>query len=197
MIKSTTPPTLEYQKPSCPPEFRTISSKPAPPLAKVFDRSTTDTEDESTIIPSKPAPPLAKVIVKSVTQTDKENTPSPTTTMAEIAAAIDRAGHATRKPQILDNPSKELSDAFRKNLINEVGQAVHIALANELPKMVHRAVSESLNELMNKSTKPISTSLKSDGFAAIAKEPMPKATKNEKKKKQADTKKKATPKKIK
>ena len=67
--------------------------------------------------------------------------------MAEIAAAIDRAGKAP-KTQIIDQQPQIMSDQLRHDLMTEVGSAVRNVLANELPQMVRHAVSESLYELL-------------------------------------------------
>ena len=66
-------------------------------------------------------------------------------TMAEIAAAIDRAGKAP-KTQIIDQQPQIMSDQLRHDLMTEVGSAVRNVLANELPQMVRHAVYESLQE---------------------------------------------------
>jgi hypothetical protein len=68
-------------------------------------------------------------------------------TMAEIAAAIDRAGKAP-KTQIIEQQPQIMSDQLRHDLLTEVGSAVRNVLANELPHMVRHAVSESLYELL-------------------------------------------------
>ena len=67
--------------------------------------------------------------------------------MAEIAAAIDRAGKAP-KTQIIEQQPQIMSDQLRHDLLTEVGSAVRNVLANELPHMVRHAVSESLYELL-------------------------------------------------
>ena len=129
VIKSIAPPALAYQRHICTQStVNILSSKPAPPTAKVGDR---------------PSP--------------KENVadnPLSPATMAEIAAAIDRASQSLQKPQIIDQPSQPVNDQLRKDLMIEVSLAVRSVLANELPKMVRGAISESLYELINSSAKP-------------------------------------------
>ena len=91
-------------------------------------------------------------------------------TMAEIAAAIDRASQTAQKPQIIDQPSQPVSDRLRKDLMIEVSLAVRSVLANELPKMVRHAISESLHELINSTAGPTANNL-----GALKTRPMPKA----------------------
>ena len=102
-----------------------------------------------TILSSEPAPPKANIRNKSTPQENVVNDPLSPATMAEIAAAIDRASHTAQKPQILDQPSQPVSDQLRKDLMIEVSLAVRSVLENELPKMVRHSISESLYELIN------------------------------------------------
>ena len=123
VIQSIAPPALAHQRTSNANTVTILSSEPAPPKANIGDKSTTQ---ENVV----------------------DNSLSPAT-MAEIAAAIDRASQTAQKPQIIEQPSQPAIDQLRKDLMIEVSLAVRSVLANELPKMVRHSISESLYELIN------------------------------------------------
>ena len=108
----------------------------------------------SNTLSSKPAPPEAKIVDKPIQKENLVNAPLSPATMAEIAAAIDQASKSAQKPQIIDHPPQAISDQLRKDLMIEVSLAVRSVLANELPKMVRHAISESMYELINSPTNP-------------------------------------------
>ena len=94
--------------------------------------------------------------------------------MAEIAAAIDRAGKAP-KAQIISQQPQIISNQLRHDLMTEVSSAVRNVLANELPQMVRHAVSESLYELLT--TTPTKGAAKSNSSKHLAIEAKPKKRK--------------------
>ena len=122
---------------------------PAPAHQRTSDTNTV------TILSSEPAPPKANTEKKPTPQENVADNPLSPATMAEIAAAIDRASQTAQKPQIIDQPSKAMNDQLRKDLMIEVSLAIRSVLENELPKMVRGAISESLFELMNSSADPV------------------------------------------
>jgi hypothetical protein len=129
VIKSVAPPALACQSTLHKKTVHILSSKPAPPTANIGDRPT---QKENVVdAPLSPA------------------------TMTEIAAAIDRASQSLQTPQILEQPSQEMNDKLRKDLMIEVSLAIRSVLEKELPKMVRGAISESLFELINSSTDPV------------------------------------------
>ena len=129
VIKSTAPPAMAREQ------------KPNP---------TADAQTEKTavtVLPSQPPPPAVNIVGKTDPSESADNVSLSNATMAEIAAAIDRAGKAP-KTQIIDQQPQIMSDQLRHDLMTEVGSAVRNVLANELPQMVRHAVSESLYELL-------------------------------------------------
>ena len=112
-----------------------------------------------TILSCEPAPPKAHVRNRSTSQENVTEDPLSLATMAEIAAAIDRASQSTQKPQIMEQAPQGISDQLRKDLMIEISLAVRSVLENELPKMVRHSVSESLYEFINSSTYPVSHDL--------------------------------------
>jgi hypothetical protein len=100
-----------------------------------------------TVLPSQAPPPAVNIVGKTSPSANADDVSLSNATMAEIAAAIDRAGKAP-KTQIIDQQPQIMSDQLRHDLMAEVGNAVRNVLANELPQMVHHAVSESLYELL-------------------------------------------------
>jgi len=134
VIQSIAPPALAYQRPS---NANTV-----------------------TILSSEPAPPKANIGNKSTPQENVVDNPLSPATMAEIAAAIDRASQTAQKPQIIDQPSQPVSDQLRKDLMIEVSLAIRSVLANELPKMVRHSISESLYELINSKADPTANNLR-------------------------------------
>jgi hypothetical protein len=100
-----------------------------------------------TVLPSQAPPPEVNIVGKTDPSENADDVSLSNATMAEIAAAIDRAGKAP-KTQIIDQQPQIMSDQLRHDLMTEVGSAVRNVLANELPQMVRHAVSESLYELL-------------------------------------------------
>jgi len=99
------------------------------------------------VLPSQAPPPAVTIVGKTDPSANADDVSLSKATMAEIAAAIDRAGKAP-KTQIIDQQPQIMSDQLRHDLMTEVGSAVRNVLANELPQMVRHAVSESLYELL-------------------------------------------------
>ena len=123
---------------------------------------TTDTQTEKpalVILPSQAPPPAVNFASKTNPSTNADDLSLSNATMAEIAAAIDRAGKAP-KTQIMVQQPRVMSDQLRHDLMTEVSSAVRNVLANELPQMVRLAVSESLNELLT--TTPLKGAAKSN-----------------------------------
>ena len=134
VIKSTAPPAIaREQKPD--PAADSQAEKPG--LA---------------VLPSQAPPPAVNIVGKTDPSTNADDVSLSNATMAEIAAAIDRAGKAP-KTQIIDQQPQVMSDQLRHDLMTEVGSAIRDVLANELPQMVRHAVSESLYELLPTTTK--------------------------------------------
>ena len=129
VIKSTAPPAMaREQKPDQAVDPQT--EKPA-----------------LTVLPSQAPPPAVNIVAKTDPSENADDASLSNATMAEIAAAIDRAGKAP-KTQIINQQPQIMSDQLRHDLITEVGSAVRNVLANELPQIVRHAVSESLYELL-------------------------------------------------
>ena len=99
------------------------------------------------VLPSQAPPPAVNIVGKTDLSANAEDVSLSNATMAEIAAAIDRAGKAP-KTQIIEQQPQIMSDQLRHDLLTEVGSAVRNVLANELPQMVRHAVSQSLYELL-------------------------------------------------
>ena len=129
VIKSTAPPAMAREQ-ITEPAAEDQNEKPA--LA---------------VLPSQAPPPAVNVVGKTDLSANAEDVSLSNATMAEIAAAIDRAGKAP-KTQIIEQQPQIMSDQLRHDLLTEVGSAVRNVLANELPHMVRHAVSESLYELL-------------------------------------------------
>ena len=134
----------------------TVIQSIAPPALALQRTSNANTE---TILSSEPAPPKANIGNKSTPQENVIDNPLSTATMAEIAAAIDRASQTGQKPQIIDQPSQPMNDQLRKDLMIEVSLAIRSVLANELPKMVRHSISESLYEIINSKANPAANNL--------------------------------------
>ena len=133
VIKSTAPPAIaREQKPD--PAADSQAEKPG--LA---------------VLPSQAPPPAVNIVGKTDPSTNADDVSLSNATMAEIAAAIDRAGKAP-KTQIIDQQPQVMSDQLRHDLMTEVGSAIRDVLANELPQMVRHAVSESLYESLTTTT---------------------------------------------
>ena len=148
VIQSIAPPALAHQRTSKANTVTVLSSKPAPPKANIGNNFT----------------PQENAVDDSL---------SPAT-MAEIAAAIDRASQTAQKPQIIDQPSQPVSDQLRKDLMIEVSLAVRSVLANELPKMVRHSITESLYEVINSTADTTANNL-----GALEKKPRPRDGKKE------------------
>ena len=129
VIKSTAPPAMAREQ-ITEPAAEDQNEKPA--LA---------------VLPSQAPPPAVNIVGKTDLSANAEDVSLSNATMAEIAAAIDRAGKAP-KTQIIEQQPQIMSDQLRHDLLTEVGSAVRNVLANELPHMVRHAVSESLYELL-------------------------------------------------
>ena len=152
VIKSTAPPALAREQ------------KPNP---------TADAQIEKlalTVLPSQAPPPAANIVGKTDPSENADDVSLSNATMAEIAAAIDRAGKAP-KTQIIDQQPQIMSNQLRHDLMTEVGSAVRNVLANELPQMVRHAVSESLYELLT--TTPPKGAAKSNSSRHLAIEAKP------------------------
>ena len=115
---------------------------------------TTDAQNEKpalTVLPSQAPPPAVNFVGKTDPSANADDVSLSNATMAEIAAAIDRAGKAP-KTQIMNQQPQIMSDQLRHDLMTEVSSAVRNVLANELPQIVRHAVSESLYELLTTKT---------------------------------------------
>ena len=132
------------------PLMTVIQSIAAPPLA----RQRTFHTSAVTILSSEPAPPKAKTGNRFTSNKNVAGDPLSHATMAEIAAAIDRASQSARKPQIIEQPAHGLNNQLRKDLMIEVSLAVRSVLETELPKMVRHAISDSLCNLVTSSSDP-------------------------------------------
>ena len=123
---------------------------------------TTDAQTEKPalmVLPSQAPPPAVNFVSKTNPSANADDVSLSNATMAEIAAAIDRAGKAP-KTQVMVQQPQIMSDQLRHDLMTEVSSAVRNVLANELPQMVRHAVSESLNELLT--TTPLKGAAKSN-----------------------------------
>ena len=134
---------------------------------------TTDAQTEKlalVVLPSQAPPPAVNFVSKTNPSANADDVSLSNATMAEIAAAIDRAGKAP-KTQIMVQQPQIMSDQLRHDLMTEVSSAVSNVLANELPQMVRHAVSESLNELLT--TTPLKGAVKSNSSKQPAIEAKP------------------------
>ena len=133
------------------PMMAVIKSTAPPAMAR--EQKANQTADAQTeklalaILPSQAPPPVVNFVGKPNPSANADDVSLSNATMAEIAAAIDRAGKAP-KTQIISQQPQIMSDQLRHDLMTEVGSAVRNVLANELPQMVRHAVSESLYELL-------------------------------------------------
>ena len=145
------------------PKMAVIKSTAPPAIARgQKDILTTDAQTEKpalVVLPSQAPPPAVNFVSKTNPSANADDVSRSNATMAEIAAAIDRAGKAP-KTQIISQQPQIMSDQLRHDLLTEVGSAVRNVLANELPQMVRHAVSESLNELLT--TTPLKGAAKSN-----------------------------------
>ena len=129
VIKSSAPPAMAREQK---PDPATDAQAEKPGLA---------------VLPSQAPPPAVNIVGKTDPSKNADDVTLSNATMAEIAAAIDRAGKAP-KTEIIDQQPQAMSDQLRHDLMTEVGCAIRNVLANELPQMVRHAVSESLYELL-------------------------------------------------
>ena len=140
------------------PMMAVIKSTAPPAMAR--EQKANQTADAQTeklalaVLPSQASPPVVNFVSKPDPSANDDDVSLSNATMAEIAAAIDRAGKAP-KTQIMVQQPQIMSDQLRHDLMTEVGSAVRNVLANELPQMVRHAVSESLYELLTTTT-PVS-----------------------------------------
>ena len=133
------------------PMMAVIKSTAPPAMARGQKANlTADAQTEKpalVVLPSQAPPPAVNFVSKTNPSANADDVSLSNATMAEIAAAIDRAGKAP-KTQIMSQQPQIMSDQLRHDLMTEVSSAVRNVLANELPQMVRHAVSESLNELL-------------------------------------------------
>ena len=145
------------------PMMAVIKSTAPPAMAREQESDqTADAQTEKpalTGLPSQAPPPAVNIVAKTEPSENVDDDSLSNATMAEIAAAIDRAGKAP-KTQIIEQQPQIMSDQLRHDLVTEVGSAVRNVLANELPHMVRHAVSESLYELLT--TPPPKNTTKAD-----------------------------------
>ena len=140
-----------------------IKSTAPPALAR--EQKANQTADAQTekpalvVLPSQAPPPAVNFVSKTNPSANADDLSRSNATMAEIAAAIDRAGKAP-KTQIMSQQPQIMSDQLRHELMTEVSSAVRNVLANELPQIVRHAVSESLCELLT--TTPLKGAAKSN-----------------------------------
>lgn len=155
------------------PMMAVVKSTAPPAMAKQQVRGGAfikpDTSATIAILPSEPAPPRVTVIGKS-SSISAEDTSLSNSTMAEIAAAIDRASKSSQG-QIMDPDPQPISDQLRRDLMAEVSDAVRAVLAKELPHMVRHAVSDSLYSLLTVSSPDVGG--KSDDIRQAALESRP------------------------
>ena len=155
------------------PMMAVVKSTAPPAMAKQQVRggafTKPDTSATIAILPSEPAPPRVTVIGKS-SSISAEDTSLSNSTMAEIAAAIDRASKSSQG-QIMDPDPQPISDQLRRDLMAEVSDAVRAVLAKELPHMVRHAVSDSLYSLLTVSSPDLGG--KSDDMRQAALESRP------------------------
>ena len=133
------------------PIMAVIESTAPPAIAREQKTSqTADAQNEKpafAVLPSQAPPPAVTIVGRTYPSANAGDVTLSNASMAEIAAAIDRAGKAP-KNQIISQQPQIMSDQLRHDLMTEVGSAVRDVLANELPQMVRHAVSESLHELL-------------------------------------------------
>ena len=145
------------------PMMAVIKSIAPPAMAREQKANlTTDAQTEKPallVLPSQALPPMVNFVSKTNPSANADDVSLSNATMAEIAAAIDRAGKAP-KTQIMSQQPQIMSDQLRYDLMTEVSSVVRNVLANELPQIVRHAVSESLCELLT--TTPLKGAAKSN-----------------------------------
>ena len=152
VIKSTAPPAIAREKKTDP---AADSHAEKPGLA---------------VLTSQAPPPAVNFGSKTNPSANADDVSLSNATMAEIAAAIDRAGKAP-KTQIMSQQPQIMSDQLRHVLMTEVSSAVRNVLANELPQMIRHAVSESLYELLKTTPLKGAAKLNSPKHSAIKAKP--------------------------
>ena len=156
------------------PVIAVIKSTASPAMAR--EKKTNQTADAQTekpalaVLPSQAPPPTVNFVDKTDPLANADDVSLSNATMAEIAAAIDRAGKAP-KAKIISQQPQIMSDQLRHDLMTEVGSAVRNVLANELPQMVRHAVSESLHELLTTTPPKGAAKSNSSRHAAIEAKP--------------------------
>ena len=158
----------------CTPMMAVIKSTAPPAMARGQKANlTADAQTEKpalAVLPSQAPPPAVDFVDKTNPSTNAEDVLLSNATMAEIAAAIDRAGKAP-KTQIMSQQPQIISDQLRHDLMTEVSSAVRNVLANELPQMIRHAVSESLYELLTTTPLKGAAKLNSPKHSAIKAKP--------------------------
>ena len=156
------------------PKMAVIKSTAPPAIARgQKDILTTDAQTEKpalVVLPSQAPPPAVNFVSKTNPSANADDVSRSNATMAEIAAAIDRAGKAP-KTQIMSQQPQIMSDQLRQDLMTEVSSAVRNVLANELPQMIRHAVSESLYELLTTTPLKGAAKLNSPKHSAIKAKP--------------------------
>ena len=156
------------------PMMAVIKSTAPPVMAR--EQKANQTADAQTeklvlaVLPSQAPPPVVSFVGKADPLADAGDVSLSNATMAEIAAAIDRAGKAP-KTQIMSQQPQIMSDQLRHDLMTEVSSAVRNVLANELPQMIRYAVSESLYELLTTTPLKGAAKLNSPKHSAIKARP--------------------------
>ena len=149
---------------------------------------TTDAQTEKpalAVLTSQAPPPAVNFVSKTNPSANADDVSLSNATMAEIAAAIDRASKAP-KTQIMSQQPQIMSNQLHHDLMTEVRSAVRNVLANELPQIVRHAVSESLHELLtttqpkgdakSNSSRHTAIEAKSEKRQAVLKKPASKKT---------------------
>ena len=159
----------------CTPMMTVIKSTAPPAMARGQKANlTADAQTERpalAVLPSQaPPPPAVNFVGKTDPSANADDVSLSNATMAEIAAAIDRAGKAP-KTQIMSQQPQIISDQLRHDLMTEVSSAVRNVLANELPQMIRHAVSESLYELLTTTPLKGAAKLNSPKHSAIKAKP--------------------------
>ena len=156
------------------PMMAVIRSTAPPAMAREQKvKQTADAQTEKpalAVLTSQAPPPAVNFVSKTNPSANADDVSLSNATMAEIAAAIDRAGK-TPKTQIISQQPKIMSDQLRHDLMTEVSSAVRNVLANELPQMVRHAVSESLHELLTTTPPRVAAKSNSSRHTAIEAEP--------------------------
>ena len=156
------------------PMMAVIKSTAPPAMAR--EQKANQTADAQTekpalaVLPSQAPPPTVNFVGKTDPLANADDVSLSNATMAEISAAIDRAGKAP-KTEIINQKPQIMSNQLRDDLMTEVGSAVRNVLANELPQMVRHAVSESLHELLKTTPPKGAAKLNSSRYPAIEAKP--------------------------